>query len=240
MVMLPEKEGISFAKELAKIPSVVFLDIETIPSQEPWVKDYISNSIKHPGQMKKQETIDKWIAEEKQNAVEEALEKCGLEGSTNHIICISVAINNAKPVSFTASKHKDEEKLLKDFDKYLCDSLSDRMPNKFVGHNIINFDLKVINQRCMILGCKPKFQLPHDVKPWDRDFVYDTMQAWDAKNYIKLDRLAMAFGIKGKSMDGSQVYPMWKNGLIEQIKDYCEGDVEMVRNVFMRMRFSEF
>ena len=41
----------------------IYLDIETVPSSEAWVKDAVEQKTKPPATHKKQETIDKWYSE---------------------------------------------------------------------------------------------------------------------------------------------------------------------------------
>jgi len=59
----------------------LYLDIETIPSQEKWVRNYIADTVKPPATMKKEETIKKWYEEEFDNAVDEALAKTSFDGA---------------------------------------------------------------------------------------------------------------------------------------------------------------
>lgn len=209
----------------------VCLDIETIPSQEAWVAQFAEKYVKPPGTLKKQESIDKWIAEEREGAIQDSIDKMGFDGSTNHIICIGVSINDQDPVSFSAETVDQEAGALKAFYSYISDL--DRP--QVVGHNIAGFDLKIIRQRSIVLGIPLPANLPFFAKPWEFN-PYDTMVQWDPRNNIKLDRLAQAFGIPGKDgMDGSKVYGAWKEGRHQEIAEYCRADVEMTRAVFKRM-----
>jgi len=236
MVAIPHRPSRS-APMMTDRPAKIYIDIETIPSQEIWAHDYIKDTIKPPGQMKKAETIAKWEAEEKQSAILEAMDKLALDGAMNHIVCIGVAINNNPPISFVAKEHLQEAKILRDFFDYIAGNCGKwGIQNTWIGHNISGFDLKIIRQRSMILNVKPLIEIPFEGKPWDKN-PFDTMLQWDAKNFIKLDKIARAFGIKGKGIDGSQVYEMWKNGLFEMLSDYCENDVDLTRKVYKRMNY---
>lgn len=208
----------------------VYLDIETIPSQESWVRDYVASTVTHPGQMKKPETIAKWAEEEKPSAVEDALGKCSFDGALNHIVCIGMAIDNAPVETFVG----DEIVVISS----LYGALSDvGFHSRFIGHNISGFDLRVIRQRSVILGIKPPACVPFDAKPWDTSRVYDTMIQWDSQNKARLDKIARAMGMAGKSGDGSMVYQMWKDGKYAELAQYCASDVELVRNVYRRMTY---
>jgi len=236
MVSIPHHPSLSAPMMTAK-PATIYIDIETIPSQEMWAHDYIKDTIRPPAQMKKPETIAKWEAEEKQSAILEAMDKLALDGAMNHIICIGVAINDHAPRSFIAKTHLEEPKVLREFFDYVQGNCGKwGISNKWVGHNISGFDLKIIRQRSMILNVKPVIEIPFMAKPWDLN-PFDTMVQWDAKNFVKLDKIARAFGIVGKSMSGAEVYPKWKEGLFDMIADYCEADVEMTRKVYKRMNY---
>ena len=213
----------------------IVIDIETIPSQLPWVKEYVTESVKPPGTMKKQETIDKWILEEKSGAIDEAMDKCSFDGAMNHIICIGIAIDNDDPIAIVAETIEQEAEILKSFYEVLR-GVPHSIANTYIGHNISGFDMRVIRQRSMVLGVKPMRGIPFDSKPWDKN-PFDTMMQWDSKNMVKLDKIARAFGLQGKGdIDGSQVYQLWKDKKFSDIAKYCKDDVIMTRNVYRKMK----
>ena len=47
----------------------IFIDIETLPSQSAELKSLIEAGVKPPGNISKQETIDKWNVESRPAAV---------------------------------------------------------------------------------------------------------------------------------------------------------------------------
>ena len=78
--------------------NLVYLDIETIPSQKEGFRDMIDIPI--PGNIKKLETIAKWEAEEKPKLIEEAYCKTSFNGAYGEIICIGFALDD-EPVYYT-------------------------------------------------------------------------------------------------------------------------------------------
>lgn len=209
----------------------LYLDIETIPSQLDWVRDFIIDGIKHPGNIKKPESIEKWYEENLNDAIESALEKTALDGDLNHIVAIGYAVDDDPCVCNVAQIIDDEAQLLEDFFK-VCTSL--KYPT-IIGHNVSQFDMKVIRHRALILGVPLPRQLPWAAKPWDNN-PFDTMMQWDAKNYISLDKLCRAFGMGGKGdIDGSMVYKLWKNKEFDKLSAYCADDVNKVREIAKRM-----
>lgn len=209
----------------------LYLDIETIPSQDGWVRDYVIDDIKPPGNIKKQESIDAWYAEKFEDAVQEALLKTSFDGAMCHVVAIGYAVNDDEPKCMYAEKAEDEKKILESFFK---GAASLNWPI-IVGHNVTGFDMRVLRQRAIVLGVSLPKNLPWEAKPWDKN-PFDTMVQWDAKNSIKLDKLACAMGIKGKNgIDGSKVYEYWQAGKHEELIEYCKSDVCMVRDIAKRM-----
>lgn len=212
--------------------TTVYLDIETIPSQLPWVGEYVAGTVKPPGTIKKAESLLKWEQESKADAVSEAMDKCSFDGALNHIICIGLAIDDEDPIAIVADTPDQEAFLLQTFYSKIAGL---PIVTRFVGHNISGFDLRVIKQRSIILGVKPCNHIPFDAKPWDRN-PFDTMYFWDSKNNTKLDKIARAMGFEGKGdIDGSDVYPLWKAGEFDKIAQYCKDDVALTRHVYKKM-----
>lgn len=253
----------------------IVIDIETIPSQLPWVKEYIEKKVAQPKfiappeeptppkNMKKQETIDKWYAEDferikaEQKAVydealsqeeskyqatlKKAYEKCALDGAMNHIICIGVAIDDAAPVSLSIHSHEQERDNLRRFYDYLQEHCGD-YAHTWIGHNISGFDFKILRQRSIVLGVQwPVFLQRAFQDKWG-DAVYDTMLRWsnDRRDYISLDKLCHVFGIESskQNMHGDEVYKYWLEGKYQEIANYCIGDVDKTRAVYRNMTMS--
>lgn len=214
----------------------ITIDIETIPTQDPALQAMIAESVKPPASMSVAATIEKWNIEKRPQAVLDALNDAALDGATNHIVCIGLKVGNDKAAGFTLENVADEKDMLAAF----FSELSNRhYINKTVGHNHVNFDLKVIRQRAMILGVRPPEILPAFPKHWDNR-VFDTMYEWtgDHRQYIKLDKLSKIFGIQGKTMDGSMVYKMWLDKNFAALTQYCLDDVELTHQVYKRMSFA--
>jgi hypothetical protein len=222
----------------------VFIDIETIPEQpEEKAKVLIAESVKHPAQMKKQDTIDAWHKGlEPYKGVKDALiddeyRKTSFDGAKGRICSIAWAVEDAAPTRCT-EKVENEAALLSQFFYNLGESLDGRPPF-FVGHYISGFDLRYIYHRSVILGVKPPFSLNHNGRHGQN--FYDTMTAWCGwKGSISLDNLCKALGLPGKSddIDGSKVWDFYKAGKLEEIGLYNIDDVVKVRDVFNRLNFS--
>lgn len=217
----------------------VYFDIETIPAQNEMITDYVVKALSPPGNYKKQEAIDGWIIENK----DKAIGKTSLDGTFGQVVCICAAINDGEVKRFYSHDWQtSEKKIIEEFYKFVLDHYQahkDRLPT-FIGHNIINFDLRFIFQRSIILGIKPLGCIPFDSKPYGNTHIYDTMTQWAGyRGYQSLDDVCIALGLplKPDDIDGSKVWEFVKNGQIDRVVDYCVDDVEKVRAIYKRMNF---
>lgn len=180
----------------------LYFDIESVITTRPDYRDRVVENIKPPATMSKPETIAKWESEQKENAIDAVVEKSVFDGGLCHVAQINYAFGDKEAVVRIMDGHHDEE-IIKEF-------YADVEANAFdilVGHNVIEFDLRVIVQRSMVLRLKiPALILKAaKCKPWD-DFVFDTMTRWaGVKGYVSMDQLCYYLGIDSpkKEMDGS-------------------------------------
>lgn len=210
----------------------IYLDIETVGDKSPWVKEYLCSNVSAPSNYKDPDKIQAYMDAE----VGKTLSKAGLDGAFCNIACIGVAINNNDVITFSLVDDP-EETVLNRFYDYI-QTYSPTSP-VFIGHNVAGFDLKIIKQRSMILGIEPPkvLQTAFNAKPWD-GVIFDTMLAWDAKNFTKQEKIALAFGLEGKDgMDGSQVQEYFDAGRYEEIAEYCANDVKTVRAIYKKMNY---
>lgn len=249
----------------------IYLDLETIPSQNPEVKaEFVKSAqenIKAPSTLtKEQAAIDlgitdkdeikftskdsmlaKWVevkgAEAAILAADESWRKTSFDGAHGHICVIGFALDDEP----TQELHirgigniEDELFLLSSFSQVI-DEICAKRPNerpRFIGHNLIEFDLQFLFRRHVVLNVKPSAHIPFNARPWD-DSVYDTMQKWGGQRGNSLDKITKACGIEGKGdIDGSMVWPMVEAGKIIEVAEYCKHDVEITRNLFKRMTFA--
>lgn len=244
----------------------ITIDIETIPAQRPDVMAEIREtkqaeldaaiaSIKVPGNYKKQETIDEWLANEKpkqeqalrdafEASVDDAYRKTGLDGAFGQICVIGCAFNDEEPVMVFRSDWLDEVGVLQDFNCLLTDrvSHSDAFNTCVIGHNVIGFDLRFLVQRHIVRGIKPHHVIARaaQAKPWEPDKVFDTSAQWaGVGNRISLDKLCKALSIKSPKdgIDGSKVWDAVRDGRLDEVASYCARDVAATRQAFLRMTY---
>ena len=207
-------------------------DIETLPTKDKQVIERIASTIRPPGNIKKKESIDVWMAENYEQALKEKIHETGLNGAYGSVACIAWA--NKEQTYCTNPLMSEEENI-----KFFYDEINDY--ETLCGHNIAGFDLKFLKHRSMILGIKPPKNIlkAMNAKPWD-DCIKDIMLMWDSdKNKMaSLDLMCWWFGVKHDmpDMDGSMVADIWYKDP-QKVIDYCIADVKAEREIYYKMMF---
>lgn len=227
---------------------LIYIDIETIPGQAPWVKEFTDSTVHPPGNIKKPESIQKWFDEKGEQAKADAWHKTGLDATMGEIAVISyVSEEGAPPLSVYRGLNGSEANLLKlFFDTMKLRTESDRGRRTqltFCGHCVL-FDLGFIWRRAVIHGIRPceGFPVVHELKPWSAEII-DTCNMWrgtDKSTSGSMEALCKAFGLEGKGdIDGSMVWDEIQKGNPDKVVTYCEADVERTRQIHRRMMFQE-
>ena len=193
----------------------IFLDIETVPTDR---------SLEENGLLEPQIQLDE----------AELIKKLSLSAVTAKIICIGYAIE--PPVGCEVQALRGEEtEIIHAFWKLAADC------NLFVGHNILDFDLRFIYQRSIIHQIKPSRDLPF--ARFRNAPIYDTMQEWSkwGREHASLDTLSKALSIPSpkETLDGSKVYPHYRAGKLTEIVEYCKRDVDSTRQLYRRLTFTK-
>ena len=191
------------------------MDIETVPTDR---------SLEENGLLDAQIKLDE----------ADLIKKLSLSAATAKIVCLCYAIE--PPVGSEVQVLEGEEaEIIKSFWKIAVDC------NLFVGHNILDFDLRFIYQRSIIHQIKPSRDLPF--ARFRNAPIFDTMQEWSkwGREHASLDLLSKALSIPSpkESLDGSKVYPYYRAGRIADIVNYCKCDVDSVRQVYRRLTFTK-
>lgn len=209
----------------------IFLDIETLPADE---KD-----------LEKLKTLfEKKHDEFDQDKFDEFLGKTSFDGAFGRIICIGYAVDE-DPAQYFCNDGNEKKTLQEFWDLVNALSIFPRNPQypdyglQFIGHNVMDFDLRFIYQRSIVLGVKPAYEL--NFARYRSYPIYDTMKEWVkwANSSVGLEYLAIALGIPSPKdgIDGSQVAEFYKKGKVKEICEYCKRDVQTTRDVFRKMTF---
>lgn len=151
--------------------------------------------------------------------------------------------NEGFRVRSLGSVDDSEEKLLHDFFKVV-----DRYTPQLVSWNGGGFDLPVLNYRSLIHGVTSARYWEQGEE--DRDFKWnnylsryhsrhldlmDHLAMYTGRANAPLDDLAKLCGFPGKmGVDGSQVWALFQEGRLAEIRDYCETDVVNTYLVYCR------
>jgi|SRR5450759_4292829 len=198
----------------------LFFDIETLPAAAD--KRALIQEIH-------QRRVDEG---KKPGEFERFLEKTSLDGTFGRVACISLGIDDGRVQTFCG----EEDWIVRSFWQIATDI------DLFIGFNILDFDLRFIYQRSIILGIRPSRGL--SFARYRQAPIYDVMREWgkwDNRSLVTLDALAKALGLptsKGGDIDGGNVAQAFEEGRIEEICRYCEKDVELTREIYYRMTFS--
>ncbi len=229
----------------------LFLDIETIPGDTDDLQTGKALKYLYERKLEKRAKrkelsenvvfeIDGAKGKSEELRFEDYVRGTSFDGSFGRLLCVSLAVNN-DPVKNYCNPD-DEKKTLEQFWKVAgqCDL--------FIGHNVLDFDLRFLWQRSVIMGVKPSWQHDDRNKAHYLSFaryqnkpVYDTMHEWVkwGRDSIGLEHIALALGLPTPKdgIDGSRVWDFYKAGKVKEICEYCARDVETTREVYKRMVF---
>jgi len=224
----------------------LYLDIETIPSQRPEIKEEIAANITPPGNMSKAETIAKWEIETKPDVIEKKWLETGLDGSFGEVISIAWQIIDNNIEGIIRKLDEPEKNLLVPFNEVLNTIWHNFNSDViFVGFNILNFDLRFLWQRMLINGIQPHgsiFSALNNSK-YNSDRYFDIMLYWSGfsrQDWISQNKLCQAFGIessKTDDIDGSKVWEHIKAGKYQEVLDYNKRDIEITRKLHKLLTF---
>jgi len=168
-----------------------------------------------------------------------------LQHPLQRIVSIGVLYQGGEQIKLSAfgRETEDEAEVLRQF----FDVIEKRTPT-IVTWNGGGFDLPVLHYRALLHGvAAPRYW---DQGDDDRSFRYnnylsrfhwrhidlmDVLAGYQPRAMAGLDMIASLLGFPGKlGMDGSQVWPAWRDGDRASIHDYVEHDVLNTYLVFLR------
>jgi 3'-5' exonuclease len=177
-------------------------------------------------------------------------EKTGTEFLPHHlqrVAAISCVFRDDEGfrVRSLGSPDDNEPKLVQDFFRVI-----DKYTPQLISWNGGGFDLPVLHYRALVHGITaPRYWETGDE---DRDFKWnnylsryhtrhldlmDVLAMYTGRANAPLDDLAKLCGFPGKlGVDGSQVWTLFEQGRLGEIRDYCETDVVNTYLVYCRFQ----
>lgn len=203
----------------------MFLDIETIPAEGDKIE--IIKGLFEDAKKKSNPLVRK-----SESDFQQFFENTSFQGEFGRILCICYAIDDGEVECLAGP----ETEILKNFWKIAKDV------DLFIGHNVMEFDLRFIYKRSVIHRIRPSRYL--SFARYRSEPIFDTMKEWEkwGSMGVSLHRLTIALGIvspKEQGIDGSKVYSYYLKGKTDEICEYCKRDVAATRSVYKRMVFEE-
>lgn len=206
--------------------NTMIFDIETLPADASKYK-----KLTYLYEKKEKEIKFK----EKYPTVEDFINRTSFDGGFGRVLCICYSIDGG-PVQ-TIYNGEDEKKNIEEFWN------AAKGINLFVGHNIMDFDMRFLVQRSIILGVPTSLDPKFSFAKYRNNPMYDTMKEWSkwSSDMFSLEHVALAMDIPTPKdgIDGSQVNAFHLAGKDKEICDYCVRDVITTIEVYKRMNFSD-
>ncbi len=216
--------------------SKLFIDLETSQAQDVSIINDVVANMKAPASYKKQETIEKWLADN----VDSAVAKTSFDGWAGELVSIGFAVDDDEAICFIRKPGESERRLLIDFFDYLIMEYGVNFNPLWIAHNV-EFDLPFLYKRMVVHNVAPPIPFPVMPKAWDKQ-VYCTMyNSTTGKPGGSLNRIAKVLGLgqKTEGIDGSQINQAWLDGRGAEIAEYNRQDVELCRAIYKRLTFTE-
>ena len=231
---------------------ILFIDVETIPSQAPDALDLVRAGIKPPGTLKKPESIAAWWQTEADAAAAEAHRKQSLDGGTLGELVSIAACTDTEGQQWVRCRADDETEgdLLSEFfaaveawteaDAAQCVGNPHAWPVDVwpVAHNAA-FDLGFLWRRAIVCRVPVPAWLPGPMARAGKEYG-DSMGTWAGYGgRVALDTLCRALGVsspKAGDLDGAGVYDAWRAGDYDRIAAYNLRDAHAVRDVWHRLQ----
>ncbi len=216
---------------------VLVFDIETIPDLEAARRYYGFTDID-----------DEQVVQAIRNIRRQESTSDFLPPHMHRIIAISAvyATNEQVKVRSLGLAESTEAELIHNF----FEVIEKRTPT-LVSWNGGQFDLPVLHYRALLHGVSAHRYFESGDR--DNEFRYnnyvnryharhtdlmDVLAAYHPRAYAPLDQLASSLGLPGKmGMDGSLVYDYYKQGKLNEIRDYCETDVLNTYLIYIRFEY---
>ena len=166
------------------------------------------------------------------------LENAGIISTYVRIVCISFGFIDNGGVSKISSYYGDNEEDIVNSFNNLLKKIETKNFN-LSGFRINHFDIPWVLHKLHKYGIEPANMIYlYDKKPWDLRVV-DMSDDWKGKFAwaFSFDELAYELNIKSPkdAMNGSQVHEYYWKGRVEEVKTYCEKDVEVSIEVSKRI-----
>ena len=223
----------------------LYMRIATVPGLKPGLKADIAAALKPPGNIKKPETLAAWTRDELPALAEAAFRASALDGGVGHLAMIAWAVDHGDADSMGMLSHAGDHhhrqvgSERQQLHRALADmthSLGGEAFPIVVGHGV-DWMLRFIEQRAVILGVRLPAWWPHDKRPWGVD-TFDTAVGWGGlKGHIAFDRLCELLSVDlPPGIPAEEIYGVYMRGEVRGLFDALPRDVDRLREAATRLR----
>jgi len=217
----------------------LFLDLETTPDLRPGALQRCIDAVEAPGQYKKAESIAEWKADNAVAIGTNNWQRTALDPMCGGIYVIGYAVEDQAPQTLWRHPEEPEAPFIEAALSTLAairDRQNQQRPTRFVGWNIINFDIPFLAKRCAILGIAPALRLPVGIR-YNNERVLDLMTAWSGfKDYAKQRDVAAAMGIELQDeTDGKDLWAVVLRDGVAAAAKKCGSDIAALQQIYGRM-----
>ncbi len=208
--------------------NTIFIDIETVPADDPVVIERVFASVKPPGNLKKAESIDAWWKENGAHAKLEALAKTALNGDYGRVAVIGYRFEGGEN-RFLIGTDGEERDALEVFADICTIS-----PLTYVAFNA-DFDIRFLWKRMKINRVPVPSSWPMERYPKN---LVDPMRLWAGYGeYIKQTELERILGIERPAdVAGADVAKLIADGKIGEVVQHCSYDLDGLSEIYGRLR----
>lgn len=209
-----------------------FFDIETVGQYKNF-EEFSLNDERGANLFKNK--FEKMNWSEKYSDINDAyINNAGIISTWGKIVCISCAYfgdNGEKRVSSIYGDN--EEELIIQFNDLL--KKIEKKNFNLCGFRIVNFDIPWILHKLHKYEIVPaNIIYTYDKKPWEMR-ITDISEDWKGKFAWSpsLDEVCYELGVKSPKdvISGKNTHEYYWNGKLEEIKDYCEKDVDSLMEI---------
>lgn len=233
----------------------IYFDIETQPLPQPILEQrYLPLAPEKVklGNLRDPDKIASRIADEQAAHREAYFERAALSAMTGRVVAIGAEIegktdgvefwghNELPPSKYPGHVYLHMSATEAEMLAHFWSEIGNPRSVRLVGFNCCHFDLPFLVQRSWMLGVKPPNLF------WRHksflEGVVDLALVWQAGSfggYVKLDAIAEALGIEGKTGDhGANFGELWRTDA-DTATAYLRQDVQLCRELDCRMGFME-
>lgn len=224
--------------------STIFLTLQTIPDQRHSALRHAYEKMSVPENYRNPSAIDKY----KRNHLADQHARTAFDGISGQLCSVAWCIGGGTIESLTRGLDcdvDDEKALLRAFfdavHKLMLSESGAHSRLEWVGHNILDFGLRFMHQRALILGTQPLFQIPLTARH-NRGKVFDTMREWSgAHGHVRQADIQKALGIvvDGAShVDrGLEVRQLWSEHRYHDIAAQNQAACHLIQLIYRRLRW---